>query len=62
MNAGNLLKKIGRNGVGDSSDQSITRSVEFVKSSIKTLLKNPSSLSSKNNMSKVSIGPYHINT
>jgi hypothetical protein len=62
MNSGNLLKKIGRNGVGDSNDQSITRSFEIIKSSKKTLIRNPSSTSNNNNMSRVSIGPYHINT
>lgn len=59
MVGANLLKKMGKNRLADSSDGSLTRSVEVLRTSKKGLLRNPSS---PHNASKVSLGPYEINS
>jgi|LauGreDrversion4_2_1035121.scaffolds.fasta_scaffold304285_1 hypothetical protein len=58
MAGANLLKKMGKNGLADSSDGSLTRSVEVLRRSKKGLLRNPGS---PHDASKVSLGPYEIN-
>jgi hypothetical protein len=40
MAGANLLKKMSKNGLADSSDASLTRSVEVLKTSKKDLLRN----------------------
>lgn len=61
MAGANLLKKLGkRSGIADSSDASQTKSLEVLRQSKKGLLRNQNSPS--NNASKVSLGPYKINT